>query len=69
MTEKQTSRVPECGSQEKTTSGLTAAILEMAEALHCNGIMDDAAYERIIVRHLGAREAARRLAAPERRCQ
>ncbi len=58
MTKKETSRVPE----EKTPSGLTAAIFEMAEALHRNGILDDAAYDRITVRHLGEREAALRLA-------
>ena len=68
VTEKKTSSVVEFGSQEKTPGGLAAAILEMAEALHRNGIMNDAAYEWIMVRHLGAREAARRLAALKRPC-
>lgn len=53
---------------EKTPSRLMTELLEVAEALHWKGIMDDATYERITVRHLGAREAARRLAELERRC-
>jgi hypothetical protein len=58
VTEKKTSRVPE----EKTPSGLTAAILENGQSAAPKGIMDDATYERIAVRHLGTRGASRRLA-------
>ncbi len=37
----------------KKTSRLTEELLEMAEGMHRTGIMDDAAYRKIIVRHLG----------------
>jgi putative transcriptional regulator len=37
----------------KALSPLTEALLETAEGLHRIGIMDDAAYEKITLRHLG----------------
>jgi putative transcriptional regulator len=37
----------------KEPSPLTEALLETAEGLHRIGIMDDAAYEKITLRHLG----------------
>lgn len=37
----------------KTTSKLTEAILEMAADQHRLGLMDDASYRKITVRHLG----------------
>jgi hypothetical protein len=51
VTKKETSRVPESAPQEKTPSGLTAAILELAGALRRKGILDDATFERIMMRH------------------
>ena len=38
---------------KKKPSRLTEALLETAEDLHRIGIMDDAAYRKITVRHLG----------------
>ena len=38
----------------KKTSRLTEELLEMAEGMHRTGIMDDAAYRKITIRHLGA---------------
>jgi putative transcriptional regulator len=38
----------------KELSRFTLAMLETAEGMHRIGIMDDAAYEKITVRHLGA---------------
>jgi putative transcriptional regulator len=46
----------------KKMDRLTKAILEMAADQHSLGIMDDATYRKITVRHLG--EKANRLAAP-----
>jgi putative transcriptional regulator len=46
----------------KKLSRLAEAILETAEGMHRIGVMDDAAYRKITVRHLG--EKANRLAAP-----
>jgi putative transcriptional regulator len=37
----------------KELSPITEALLETAEGLHRVGIMDDAAYEKITLRHLG----------------
>jgi putative transcriptional regulator len=42
-------------TKQKTTSRLGAALLEMAADLNRVGIMDDAEYHNITVRHLGAR--------------
>ena len=47
---------------KKKPSRLSEAILEMAEDQHRIGIMDDATYRKITVRHLG--ERARGLTAP-----
>jgi putative transcriptional regulator len=38
---------------KKKLSKFAAAMLETAEDMHRIGVMDDAAYERITVRHLG----------------
>ena len=46
----------------KKLSRLSEALLEMASDQHRLGLMDDAAYRKITVRHLG--EKANRLAAP-----
>ena len=46
----------------KKMSSLTEALLETAEGMHRIGVMDDATYRKITVRHLG--EKANRLAAP-----
>lgn len=46
----------------KKLSRLSEALLEMASDQHHLGLMDDAAYRKITVRHLG--EKANRLAAP-----
>jgi putative transcriptional regulator len=46
----------------KKLSSLSEAILEMAADQHNLGIMDEATYRKITVRHLG--EKANRLAAP-----
>ncbi len=40
---------------KKKLSKLAEAILETAEDMHRIGVMDDAAYERITVRHLGVK--------------
>jgi len=47
---------------KKKLSGLAEAILETAEGMHRIGVMDDATYRKITVRHLG--EKASHLAAP-----
>jgi putative transcriptional regulator len=47
---------------KKASSGLSRAILEMAADQHHLGIMDDASYGKITVRHLG--EKANALAKP-----
>lgn len=46
----------------KKLSSLAEALLETAEGMHRIGVMDDATYRKITVRHLG--EKANRLAAP-----
>jgi putative transcriptional regulator len=46
----------------KKTSSLTEALLETADGMHRIGLMDDATYRKITVRHLG--EKANRLAQP-----
>lgn len=40
-------------TKKRATSRLTKAILEMAEDQHRLGIMDDATYRKITLRHLG----------------
>lgn len=40
-------------ANKKTHSSLSEAIVEMAEDQHRIGIMDDAAYRKITIRHLG----------------
>jgi putative transcriptional regulator len=40
-------------AKKKKLSRLTEALLEMATDQHCCGIMDDAGYRKIIIRHLG----------------
>ncbi|MBR0752747.1 helix-turn-helix domain-containing protein [Bradyrhizobium jicamae] len=42
----------------KTNTRLTKELLQMAEGMHEVGIMDDAAYEKITMRHLGGPERA-----------
>jgi putative transcriptional regulator len=37
--------------KRKTNDRLTRELLEMAEGMHASGIMDDAAYEKITMRH------------------
>jgi len=39
----------------KKLSRMAEALLETAEGMHRIGVMDDATYERITVRHLGAK--------------
>ena len=46
----------------KKMSSLTEALLETAEGMHRIGVMDDATYRKITIRHLG--EKANHLAAP-----
>jgi len=46
----------------KKTDSLTEALLETAAGMHRIGVMDDATFRKITVRHLG--EKANRLAAP-----
>jgi putative transcriptional regulator len=41
-------------TKKTTPSRLTEALLETADDLHRIGIMDDAAYRKITIRHLGA---------------
>jgi putative transcriptional regulator len=41
-------------TRKKTPSRLTEALLETADDLHRIGIMDDATYRKITIRHLGA---------------
>jgi putative transcriptional regulator len=40
-------------TKRKTLSRLTKAFLETAEGMHSIGLMDDATYRQITVRHLG----------------
>lgn len=40
-------------AKAKTNARLTEELLEMTQDMHASGIMDDAAYEKIILRHLG----------------
>ena len=47
---------------QKKLSSLSSAILEMATDQHRIGVMDDATYRKITIRHLG--ERASRLAQP-----
>ncbi|HEY1904066.1 MAG TPA: helix-turn-helix domain-containing protein [Terracidiphilus sp.] len=47
---------------KKKLSGLTEALLETAAGMHRIGVMDDATYRKITIRHLG--EKANRLATP-----
>jgi len=47
---------------KKKLSGLAEALLETAEGMHRIGMMDDATYRKITVRHLG--EKASHLAVP-----
>jgi putative transcriptional regulator len=46
----------------KKLSSLAEALLDTAEGMHRIGVMDDATYRKITVRHLG--EKANRLSAP-----
>lgn len=46
-------------TKAKKLSRLTKALLEMADDMHCIGIMDDATYSEIMTRHLGKARAAR----------
>jgi hypothetical protein len=39
-------------TQTKTNARLTKELLETAKGMHASGIMDDAAYEKITIRHL-----------------
>jgi len=39
--------------KKKTNTRLTKELLETARDMHASGIMDDAAYEKITMRHLG----------------
>jgi putative transcriptional regulator len=50
-------------TRKKTNVRLTKELLETARDMHASGIMDDAAYEKIIMRHLG-RAAKAPAAAP-----
>ena len=38
-------------TNEKTNARLTRELLEMAKGMHASGIMTDAAYEKITMRH------------------
>lgn len=40
-------------AKQKTNARLTAELLDMAKGMHASGIMDDAAFEKITMRHLG----------------
>lgn len=42
----------------RTNTRLTKELLQMADGMHKVGIMDDAAYEKITMRHLGGAERA-----------
>jgi putative transcriptional regulator len=42
----------------KTNARLTAELLEMAKGMHAGGIMDDAGYDKITMRHLGGAVSA-----------
>jgi putative transcriptional regulator len=44
---------------KKALSPLAAAMLETAEGMHRIGIMNDATYEKITLRHLGERPAVK----------
>jgi putative transcriptional regulator len=50
-------------AKPKTNARLTKELLETAKGMHAVGIMDDAAYEKITMRHLG-RTAETPTAAP-----
>jgi putative transcriptional regulator len=39
-------------NKEKTNPRLTRELLEMAKDMHASGLMTDAAYEKITVRHV-----------------
>ena len=43
-------------AKKKTNARLTKELLETARDMHASGIMDDAAYEKITMRHLGENE-------------
>ena len=43
----------------KKTSRLTKALLETAEDMHRTGVLDQAAYDKITLRHPGAKDAPR----------
>jgi hypothetical protein len=40
-------------TNEKTNARLTRELLDMAKGVHTSGIMTDAAYEKITMRHFG----------------
>jgi putative transcriptional regulator len=40
-------------TKKKANARLTKELLEMAKGMHASGIMTDAAYEKITMRHLG----------------
>jgi putative transcriptional regulator len=44
---------------KKKTSRLTKALLETAEGMHRAGVLDQAAYDKITLRHLGGKDAPR----------
>jgi putative transcriptional regulator len=44
-------------AKKKTNDRLTRELLEMAEGMHASGVMSDAAYEKITLRHLRHGEA------------
>ena len=45
-------------SKPKTESRLTRELLSMAKDMHTSGVMDDAAHEKITMRHINGAEAA-----------
>jgi len=45
-------------SKPKTESRLTRELLSMAKDMHASGVMDDAAHEKITMRHINGAEAA-----------
>ena len=49
-------------AKTKTNARLTRELLETAKGMHASGIMNDAAYEKITLRHL--KRAAKAPAAP-----
>ena len=46
-------------TKRKTNSRLTKELLETAKGMHCSGIMSDAAYEKITMRHFEGASPAR----------